>query len=102
MNSTMEKQTETMQMKDQFFGEISKENSKECAIMGLIKNQKMVLEEELSEAKLRYADVALEDENWSGKYERKMTCKILEGQIVILSKLQHDFECMMSPSMTMA
>ena len=99
MNSTMEKQTETMQMKDQFFGEISKENPKECAIMGLIKNQKMVLEEELSEAKLRYADVALEDENWSGKYERKMTCKILEGQIVILSKLQHDFECLMSPSM---
>ena len=40
----------------------------ECAVIGLIKNQMIVLEEDLREAKLRYADVALEKENWSGKY----------------------------------
>ncbi|UKI41413.1 MAG: hypothetical protein L6V95_15580 [Candidatus Melainabacteria bacterium] len=64
-----------------------------------------MLDEELNEAKLRYADVALEEENWSAKYERKQTCKILEGQIAILNKLQRDFECMLTPmpkSMAMA
>ena len=70
----------------------------ECAIIGLIKNQMIVLEEDLREAKLRYADVALEKENWSGKYEREMDCKVIEGQMRILNKLEKDFECMFTPS----
>ncbi len=91
-------------MGNQFFG-TPHEETKECAVMGLIKNQIIVLDEELNEAKLRYADVALEEENWSAKYERKQACKILEGQIAILNKLQRDFECMLTPmpkSMAMA
>ncbi len=89
----------------QFIGEVSHDEPKECAVMGLIKSQIIVLEEELNEAKLRYADVALEEENWSAKYERKQTCKVLEGQIAILNKLQMDFESMLTPMskpMTMA
>ena len=70
----------------------------ECAVIGLIKNQMIVLEEDLREAKLRYADVALEKENWSGKYEREMECKVIEGQMRILNKLEKDFECMFTPS----
>ena len=70
----------------------------ECAVIGLIKNQMIVLEEDLREAKLRYADVALEKENWSGKYEREMDCKVIEGQMRILTKLEKDFECMFTPS----
>ena len=70
----------------------------ECAVIGLIKNQMIVLEEDLREAKLRYADVALEKENWSGKYERELDCKVIEGQMKILSKLEKDFECMFTPS----
>lgn len=99
MNSTDEKMVEgkSDMMKNQFFGDVSHNETKECAIMGLIRNQKIVLEEKLNEAKLKYADVALEDENWSGKYERKMTCKVLEGQIAILSKLEIDFENMLTP-----
>jgi len=73
-------------------------NMPECAVIGLIKNQMIVLEEDLREAKLRYADVALEKENWSGKYEREMDCKVIEGQMKILSKLEKDFECMFTPS----
>jgi hypothetical protein len=69
----------------------------ECAIIGLIKNQMIVLEEDLKDAKLRYADVALEKDNWSGKYERELDCKVIEGQIAILSKLEKDFECMFAP-----
>nr|DAU53000.1 MAG TPA: hypothetical protein [Caudoviricetes sp.] len=79
---------------------IDTDKIKECAVIGLIKNQKIVLEDELREAKLRYADVALEEENWSGKYERKTACKIIEGQIAILTKLQQDFKCMLTPEMT--
>ena len=70
----------------------------ECAIIGLIKNQMIVLEDDLREAKLRYADVALEKDNWSGKYERELDCKVIEGQMAILSKLEKDFECMFTPS----
>ena len=70
----------------------------ECAVIGLIKNQMIVLEEDLREAKLRYADVALEKDNWSGKYEREVDCKVIEGQMAILSKLEKDFECMFTPS----
>ena len=74
------------------------DNMPECAVIGLIKNQMIVLEEDLREAKLRYADVALEKENWSGKYEREMDCKVIEGQMAILNKLEKDFECMFTPS----
>ena len=69
----------------------------ECAVIGLIKNQMLILEEDLREAKLRYADVALEKDNWSGKYEREVDCKVIEGQMAILSKLENDFECMFTP-----
>lgn len=107
MDQTIEKMADEKanMMGNQFFGEVSHEEPKECAVMGLIKNQIIVLDEELNEAKLRYADVALEEENWSAKYERKQACKILEGQIAILNKLQRDFECMLTPmpkSMAMA
>lgn len=89
-------------VRNHFFGDLSRndEDNKECAIMGLIKNQKIVLEEALKEAKLRFADVALEKENWSGRYEREVACKVIEGQIFILSKLQQDFENMLAPSTT--
>ena len=70
----------------------------ECVVIGLIKNQLLILEDDLREAKLRYADVALEKENWSGKYEREMDCKVIEGQMRILNKLEKDFECMFTPS----
>lgn len=106
MDQTVEKMADEKanMMGNQFFG-TPHEETKECAVMGLIKNQIIVLDEELNEAKLRYADVALEEENWSAKYERKQACKILEGQIAILNKLQRDFECMLTPmpkSMAMA
>ncbi len=106
MDQTIEKMADEKanMMGNQFFG-TPHEETKECAVMGLIKNQIIVLDEELNDAKLRYADVALEEENWSAKYERKQACKILEGQIAILNKLQRDFECMLTPmpkSMAMA
>ena len=93
---TMEKTNAEMStMRDnQFFGDIAQEenNKKECAMMGLIKNQIIVLNEELDVAYNRLGQVATDEENWSGKYERKMACKILRGQIAILTKLEKDME----------
>ena len=98
----MEKTNEEMsKMRDnQFFGEITHDESgkKECAMMGLIKNQKILLEEELKIAKLKYADVALEKDNWSGRYEREMDCKVIEGQIAILTKMERDLMEMLTPT----
>ena len=99
---TMEKTNEEMsKMRDnQFFGEIAHDENdkKECAMMGLIKNQKIVLEEELKIAKLKYSDVALEKDNWSGRYEREVDCKVLEGQIAILTKMERDLMDMLTPA----
>ncbi len=99
MNSTMEKMNDKMpdMMGNHFFGEVSKDDPKECAFMGLIKNQIIVLEEELKEAKIRLGDISMEEENWSAKYERKTECKILQGKIDILIKLKKDFESMLTP-----
>lgn len=80
-----------------FFGGFPMEEQKECAVIGLIKKQKNDLEEDLEAAKLRFAESALDDENWQGKYERKMDCKIIEGKINILAKLERDFNNMLAP-----
>lgn len=98
MDQTVEKMTEEKgnMMGNQFFG-TPHEETKECAVMGLIKNQIIVLEEKLDEAYKKLGQVSTDEENWSAKYERKMTCKILESQIAILNKLQNDFECMLTP-----
>lgn len=60
--------------------------------MGLIKNQMIVLEEQLNDAKIKFDEANLYKDNWSCAKEREIDCKILEGQINILSKLQDDFE----------
>lgn len=101
-NEKMESMSmDSMSMKNnKFYGEVSHTNDKissECAFIGLIKNTRLMLEDKLREAKLKFADVALEKENWSGKYEKEMACKIIEGQMSMLDKLEKDFECMITP-----
>lgn len=96
---------ESMQMNDSMnemeaTPKIKMEMTPQEAISGLIKNQIIVLDEELDVAKKRYADADLNDENWLGKYERKIDCKVLNGQISILNKLHNDFESIF-PSMAM-
>lgn len=97
---TTEEMQETMPgaMRNTFYGNVSHDEPKECAIIGLIKNQQIVLEDELKEAKINFANIALEKENWSGKFEREVCCRVIEGQISILSKVQKDFEDMLTPT----
>jgi len=88
-------------MGSQFFGK-PHEDPKECAMIGLIKNQMNDLEGELNEAKLRFADATLDKDNWSMAKEREIACKVVEGQIAILAKLQNAYEDMLSPMPSMA
>ena len=97
--TTME-MTETMKKDNQFFGDfLQKEEPKNCAIMSQIKNRIMLLESELDKAKVRFADATLDKENWSMAKEREIDCKVLEGQISILNKMQNEFETMLAPVM---
>ena len=109
MNQALEEmaQEKSNKMDNQFFGEVpnaQKDNT--CAVIGLIKNQIIVLEEELDEAKIRFANAARDPNlHWTVKYERDCECKVIEGKITILHKFQRDFENMMAPmpsSMAMA
>ena len=59
-------------------------------LLGLIKNEVMVLDESLIQAKIEYADSDLDANDWQCKMDRKMKCKVLEGQITILNKLKQD------------
>lgn len=100
---TAEKMNEAMphMLGNQFFGEPKNDAEapkKECAIIGLIKNKMLVLEEQLKDAKIKFAEANLVKDNWSCAKEREIDCKIFEGQINILSKLQYDFENMLAPT----
>ena len=68
--------------------------------IGLIDNYIIELGKELKSAKLRYAEADLDDENWSGKYERRTACKVIEGKIKILTDFQSNLESMFA-SMSM-
>ena len=101
---TAEKSNEVLpqMIGNQYFGntdDVKEEPQKDCAIIGLIKNQMIVLEEQLNNAKIKFAEANLVKDNWSCAKEREIDCKILEGQIAILSKLQYDFENMITPVM---
>ncbi len=92
-------QEKSIKMENQFFGEVpDMQKDKECAIIGLIKNQIIVLEEDLNHSKVLFANAA-RDQNlhWTIKYERDCECKVIEGKIAILNKMQRDFENMMTP-----
>ena len=75
---------------------MKKETSGECAMMTLIRNQKTELEESLNEAKLKFADANLIKDNWSCAKEREIDCKVIEGQIGILTKMEYDLENMLN------
>lgn len=109
MNQALEEmaQEKANKMDNQFFGEVpNMQKDNICAVIGLVKNQIIVLEDELNDAKIRFANAA-RDQNlhWTMKYERDCECKVIEGKIAILHKFQRDFENMMAPmpnSMAMA
>jgi len=101
--STMEETSNLMQNEpikhdDHYFGKITNdsEHMKECAIMSVLRNQKVMLEEDLQEAKMKFANAALRKDNWVDTHEKERVCNVLEGQISILCKMEREFENMLS------
>lgn len=63
-------------------------------ILGLIKTQILALDEELQAAKIQFADSSLAENDWQCKNDRRMKCKVLEGQIAVLQTLEREMVTM--------
>lgn len=83
---------------DQFYGKISNDDEyvKQCAVMSIIRNQKVMLDDDLTEAKIKFAEAALIEDNWLERNKREMKCKVIEGQICMLNKIERELENMIS------
>ncbi len=62
--------------------------NEQSKILEVVKNEIENLEEDLKQAKIEYADVELSPNNWNNKTDRKVKCKVLEGKIEILWKME--------------
>lgn len=103
MNSTMETMPNETKQENQFYGDfLKKEETRENAMLGLIKNQKIMLEEEFAEAKEKYAGRLLKDKYCPETYEAEFKCRLIEAKMDIVSKIQKDLENMLSPSFAIA
>ena len=97
MPATEEKnETQEMQPEEMMQHSAQTAKDRDSFIIGLIRNQRLTLDGALEEAKLKFADIALVDDNWQEKVDRKITCKTIEGQITILNKLERDYMAMFS------
>lgn len=107
MNSmTDEKMPENMaeMQNNSFLGEVPQEPemTPESVMMGLFKNQIIVLEEKLVSANAEFGKaVRNPNMHWMERNDRKTECKILEGQINVIKQLQNNFECICKHSMSM-
>lgn len=59
-------------------------------IVELIKTQIKELEEQLTQAKLEFADSSLAENDWQCKNDRRLKCKVIESQIFILQKMKKE------------
>ena len=59
-------------------------------IVELIKTQIKELEEQLTQAKLEFADSSLAENDWQCKNDRRLKCKVIEAQIFILQKTKKE------------
>jgi hypothetical protein len=74
-------------------------------IILMMKSQLASLESDLTVAKFDFANSSLDDGDWQCKYERRMTCKMIEAQIMILNKMINEismFSDMKMPSLVSA
>ena len=63
------------------------ETNRQLVVMEMMHTEIATLESDLLSAKIDFANSSLDDGDWQCKYERKMTCKMLEAQIAILRKI---------------
>lgn len=96
MPETEGKETQGMRSDEIMQHSAQATKERESFIIGLIRNQRLMLDAALEEAKLRFADIALADDNWQEKNDRRIICKTIEAQITILNKLERDYMAMFS------
>lgn len=59
-------------------------------LLEIIKTRTDALESDLVQAKIQYANSDLNANDWQCKMDRKIDCKVLEGQIAVLNNLKQD------------
>ncbi len=99
MFTTEQKSEAKQEMPDNhFYGKLTTnmEDSKQCMVMNVLKKHKESLEEDFNDARLRLGDATLDKENWVARCDCEMKCNVIKGQISLISKLQKEFENMMS------
>ena len=65
-----------------------KKETKECAIIGLIKNQRIVLEEELDDAYREYGFISKKAKFSSKYYKAEHRCNILEAKLEVVEQME--------------
>lgn len=71
-------------------------------IVGIVKNQIIELNEELNLAKIDYANSSLDDNEWPTKRNKKEKCKVLEGQVAVLQKIEREIVEMFTKQFALA
>lgn len=66
-------------------------------IAGLIRAQVSDINEKLVEAKLEFANCNLNDNEWHGRNDKKIDCKVYQGQIEILEAMEGLIEDLLIP-----
>ena len=66
--------------------------NEQSKLVEVIKMEIDELENELKDAKIEYADVELESNDWHCRTERKVKCKVIEGKIEILWKIRRQLQ----------
>jgi len=87
-------------MGNQFFGDVDKpmSMSKECAMIGLMKNKVIVLNDELLVAEAELGRVSQDESvHWSIKKKKENNCSFVKGKISAVEELMKDFENMLAP-----
>ena len=67
---------------------MSWKETKECAIIGLIKNQRIVLEEELDDAYREYGFISKKAKFSSKYYKAEHRCNILEAKLEVVEQME--------------
>ncbi|MEI8129330.1 MAG: hypothetical protein WCG95_06900 [bacterium] len=62
--------------------------NEQAQILEAIRSEIDELENELKDAKIEYADMELESNDWHCRTDRKVKCKVIEGKIEVLWKMK--------------
>lgn len=76
--------------------------NEQTQLMDAINGEIETLEEDLKQAKIEYADIELDSNDWHCKTERKIKCKVIEGKIEILWKMKRHVEGIFTKTLAMA